>query len=44
MTVVGRTVRGHRDFPRQREGKRIPEEYAYDSYTEVRVGGESVAG
>lgn len=35
VTVCGRTVRGHREFPRQRKGPRIPEEYAYDSYTEV---------
>ncbi len=35
VTVCGRTVRGHREFPRQRKGARIPEEYAYDSYTEV---------
>ncbi|KXZ45266.1 hypothetical protein GPECTOR_56g362 [Gonium pectorale] len=44
VTVCGRTVRGHRDFPRQREGPRIPEEYAYDSYTEVCGDGEGVAG
>ncbi|KAG2449109.1 hypothetical protein HYH02_005857 [Chlamydomonas schloesseri] len=44
VTVCGRTVRGHREFPRQRKGPRIPEEYAYDSYTEVCGDGEGIAG
>eukprot|EP00198_Chlamydomonas_reinhardtii_P000657 XP_001689992.1 predicted protein [Chlamydomonas reinhardtii] len=44
VTVCGRTVRGHREFPRQRKGPRIPEEYAYDSYTEVCGDGEGIEG
>ncbi|KAG2444613.1 hypothetical protein HXX76_001357 [Chlamydomonas incerta] len=44
VTVCGRTVRGHRETPRQRKGPRVPEEYAYDSYTEVCGDGEGVAG
>ncbi|KAG2487577.1 hypothetical protein HYH03_013856 [Edaphochlamys debaryana] len=35
LSICGRTVRGFRTFPRPREGPRIPEEYAYDSYMEV---------
>lgn len=42
--VAGRTVRGHREFPRQREGPRIAEEYAWDSYSEVCGEGEAVEG
>ncbi|GFR39938.1 hypothetical protein Agub_g15 [Astrephomene gubernaculifera] len=44
VCVCGRSARGHRDFPRPREGPRIPEEYAYDSYTEVCGEGEGVVG
>ncbi|MEW5308207.1 MAG: hypothetical protein WDW38_000183 [Sanguina aurantia] len=43
-TVAGRTVRGHRDFPRQREGTRVPQEYAYDSYFQVCGDGEGIEG
>ncbi|GLC46697.1 hypothetical protein PLESTB_001353700 [Pleodorina starrii] len=44
VSVCGRTVRGHREVPRTRKGPRVPEEYAYDSYTEVCGEGQGVAG
>ncbi|GIL87480.1 hypothetical protein Vretimale_1625 [Volvox reticuliferus] len=44
VSVCGRTVRGHRDFPRIREGPRVVEEYAFDSYREVCGEGEGLVG
>ncbi|GLI70045.1 hypothetical protein VaNZ11_014812 [Volvox africanus] len=44
VTVCGRTVMGHRDFPRVREGPRVVEEYAFDSYYEVCGEGEGQVG